>query len=78
MGHTLTLELTDDAYDSLVQAGQIRGQAPGAVATQLLTDILSDPLMCLAGSLSAPVSDVGERHDEYIGQGLLMSCRDSD
>lgn len=78
MSHTLTLELPDEAYDSLIQAGQLRGEAPGAVATQLLTDILSDPLMRLAGSLSAPVSDIGERHDEYIGQGLLRSCRDSD
>jgi hypothetical protein len=74
----LTLELTDEVYDSLIEAGQIRGEAPVAVATQLLTDMLSDPLMRLAGSLSSPVSDVSERHDEYIGEGLLRSCRDSD
>ena len=30
-----------------------------------------DPLLALAGTLECEVTDIGERHDDYIGDALL-------
>ena len=32
---------------------------------------LSDPLLALAGTLTCGATNIGEKHDEYIGQALL-------
>ncbi len=37
-----------------------------------------DPLLALAGTLTCDVTDIGERHDEYIGQALLKEMRGVD
>ena len=37
-----------------------------------------DPLLALAGTLTSDVTDIGERHDEYIGQALLKEMRGVD
>jgi hypothetical protein len=71
MSRTLTLEIPDEAYDSLVRAGHDRGESPESVASQLLTARFSDPLMSMFGCLTRPRSDVSRRHDSYIGEGIL-------
>jgi hypothetical protein len=76
VSRTLVLTIPEEAYEELLRSADAKGQAPEDVATEILAWNL-DPLMRLAGSLSAPVSDIGDRHDEYIGEGLLESCRDS-
>ena len=73
MAQTLVLELPQDAWDQLVQTAAQKGLEPSSVACEMLTDSLTDPVMKLAGCLSAPISDVSERHDEYLGVGLLHS-----
>jgi hypothetical protein len=70
MGHSITLNLPEKTWQDLLRAGRDRQQAPEAVAEQLLADAVSDPLMSLFGSLEYPVSDISERHDEYIGAGI--------
>jgi hypothetical protein len=45
------------------------------LAKPALTD---DPLLQLAGFFESDVTDVGSRHDEYIGQGLMQELRRSD
>lgn len=44
-----------------------------------LTDeeVAMHPLMQLAGSLSADVSDISDRHDDYIGESLMPAKRDA-
>ena len=31
----------------------------------------ADPLLTLAGTLECEVTDIGQRHDDYIGDALL-------
>ncbi len=38
-------------------------------------DPADDPLLALLGSITCDVTDVSERHDEYIGQGLYDEIR---
>ena len=33
--------------------------------------ITRDPLIALLGTLECDVTDIGERHDDYIGDALL-------
>lgn len=35
-----------------------------------------DPLLALAGTLACEVTDIGERHDDYIGDTLLAELRE--
>lgn len=37
-----------------------------------------DPLLALAGTLEYKVTDLSERHDEYIGQALLAEIQGND
>ena len=70
MGHSITLNLPDKAWQDLLRAGRERNQAPEIVAEALLSDVIADPLMSLFGSLEYSRSDISERHDEYIGAGI--------
>jgi hypothetical protein len=71
MSQALTLNLPDEAYSALLQAGRDRSEPPEAVASKLLADALSDPLVSLFGCLEYSRPDVAERHDQYIGEGIL-------
>ena len=35
-----------------------------------------DSLLALAGTLECEVTDIGERHDDYIGDALLAELRE--
>ena len=37
---------------------------------------VTDRLLALAGTLECEVTDIGERHDDYIGDVLLAELRD--
>jgi len=71
MSHTLTLNLTDEAYNELLRAARERDQSPESVASRLLDSSLSDPLLRLSGCIESPITDLSERHDEYLGRELL-------
>ena len=38
----------------------------------------SDPLLALIGTLECDVPNIGERHDEYIGDALIAELRGND
>ena len=38
----------------------------------------SDPLLALIGTLECDVTDIGKRHDEYIGDALIAELRGND
>jgi len=65
------VEIPEDAYSELLRSANQKGSQPEKVASEILADTLTDPVMKLAGCLSMPFSDVAERHDDYIGAGLL-------
>jgi hypothetical protein len=79
MGHQLTLELPDEVYGSLRQRAEQTGQTPETVAAEWLKTtaerLSDDPLLQLAGVLESTLTDTSERHDQYIGDGLLMGMR---
>jgi hypothetical protein len=70
MGHSITLNLPERAWQDLLRAGRERNEPPEAVAESLLSDAVSDPLMSLFGSLEYTSPDVSEKHDDYIGAGI--------
>jgi hypothetical protein len=70
MSHTLVLDIPEEAYAELLRAASLNGLAPEQVAQRILEDMLVDPVLQLAGCIKSPVTDAGERHDEYIGQAI--------
>ncbi len=71
VAHSITLNLSDEAWEDLIEASAFRHQSPEKVAEILLSDVVSDRLMRLASCLEFPNGDVGARHDEYIGASIL-------
>lgn len=79
MSHTLTIEVPEDVYLHLEKWASEQGTTPAALATdwvsRRIVELEQDPLMRWAGALDSDVPDVGERHDEYIGNALAKKIR---
>lgn len=82
MGHTITLDLSDDLYEALRQSAAKSGHTPEQTAAECLSKHLQppaeDPLIALAGVLDSDLHDVAERHDYYLGQRLVDRLRSHD
>lgn len=82
MTHVLTLELPEHVYETLLKTAKRQGQGPEAVAVQWLATIsesqLDDPFEQFIGAFSSNVPDWADRHDEYIGRGLMTRLRESE
>jgi hypothetical protein len=67
MGHTLTLEVPEDVYQSLIQKAEQTGQPPEAVAVQLLTTAtqpqVEDPIEPFIGAFSSHGIAWADQHD---------------
>lgn len=70
MGHTLVLDVSDEAYEELLRISGKATQSPEAAASKILNELLPDPLLRLCGTIDSPVTDVAARHDEYIGESI--------
>lgn len=46
--------------------------------TRSTKGLADDPLLQLAGTFESILTDVSDRHDDYIGQGLREELRGSD
>ncbi len=70
MTHTLTLELPEQVYETLLKIAKRQGQRPEAVAVQWLATAsesqLDDPFEQFIGAFSSNVPDWADRHDEYL------------
>jgi hypothetical protein len=77
MGHTLTLDVPEDVYQSLIQKAEQTGQPPEAVAVQLLATAtqhrVDDPLEQFIGAFSSQIADWAEQHDAYVGKAVKDS-----
>jgi hypothetical protein len=75
MAHTLTLNIPDDVYQGLLKTAEEIGRTPEELAGKWVAtavqDICDDPLLKLAGTLECGISDLSERHHDYIGEGLM-------
>jgi hypothetical protein len=72
MGHTLTLDVPEDVYRSLIQQAEQTGQSPEDIAVQLLATAtqhrIDDPLEQFIGAFSSHSADWADQHDMYLGK----------
>ena len=77
MGHTLTLDVPEEVYQSLIQQAKQTGQPPETVAVQLLASAtqhrVDDPLEQFIGAFCSHGADWADQHDAYLGK----SAKDS-
>ena len=74
MAKTLTIEVSDTIYTSLTQLATQIGQTPEQFILTWLesrVDLANkDPLLALAGVFEAPMTDISEQHDHYLGVNI--------
>lgn len=79
MGHTLTLDVPEEVYQSLIQTAEQTGQPPEAVAVHLLTTAIQhrgeDPLEQFIGTFSSHGTDWADHHDTYLGMTIRDTMR---
>lgn len=79
MGHTLTVDLPEEVYESLVRTAEQTSQPPAAVAAQLLATVtkalVEDPLAQFIGAFDSRGSDWADRHDAHRGQSVMETSR---
>jgi hypothetical protein len=77
MGHTLTLDIPEDVYQSLIKQAEQTGQPPEVVAVQLLASAaqhrVDDPLEPFIGAFRGQDADWADQHDAYLGKGARGS-----
>jgi len=77
MGHTLTLDVPENVYQSLIQQAEQTGQPPEAVAVQLLATAtqhrVDDPLEQFIGAFRSHSADWADQHDAYLGKAAKGS-----
>jgi hypothetical protein len=77
MGHTLTLDVPEDVYQSLIQQAEQTGQPPEAVAVQLLASAtqhkVDDPLEQFIDAFRSHSADWADQHDMYLGKAVKGS-----
>ncbi|HWM91355.1 MAG TPA: hypothetical protein VN493_11360 [Thermoanaerobaculia bacterium] len=79
MGHTMTLNVPEKVYQSLIQKAGEAGQEPESLAVQLLTTATQrdadDPVEAFIGAFSSQGSDWADQHDAYLGRDLKDDLR---
>ena len=74
MGHTLTLDMPEDVYQSLRQKVKQIGQSPEALAAQLLATATQhqseDPWEQFIGAFNSQGSNWADHQDTYLGQSV--------
>ena len=77
MGHTLTLDVPEEVYQSLLQQAEQTGQPLEAVAVQLLASAtqhrVDDPLERFIGAFHSQDADWADQHDAYLGKAAKDS-----
>ena len=69
------IDIADDVYQPLLERAQAVGRTPESLVSELISRSVNPPkpgelLRRWIGAIDSGVSDVAERHDEYIGQAL--------
>jgi hypothetical protein len=82
MGHTLTLDVPENVYESLRQQAGHTGQSPEALAVQLLATATQQPvddsLEQFIGAFSSQGTGWADHHDVYLGKPVRDTmCREA-
>jgi hypothetical protein len=80
MSHQVTLELPEEVYRPLAEQARATGQTVETVAQARLAEAVArgepgSKLRKWAGAFDSGLPDLGQRHDDYIGQALLDELR---
>lgn len=79
MSHTLTLNVPESVYRSLIQKADAAGQLPEALAVQLLTTAThpeaGDPLEEFIGAFNSQGIDWADQHDAHLGKALKKKLK---
>jgi len=82
MSRTLTLHIPDEVYRPLRQRARAEGRTMEEVAIDCLAASVipedNDPLLKLAGVLSFAVTDVANRHDDYVTDHLIKELHEAE
>jgi hypothetical protein len=78
--HQLTIEVTDEVYQPLVERASQSGCSPESLALELIADGVKRPrrgetLRKWMGAVESDVPDAAERHDHYIGEALYNELK---
>ncbi len=81
MTHSLTLEVPDKLYRSIVEKAAKNGKQIEEIALDRLAkdeepEIVDDPFDKFIGSLDTDIHDWADDHDKYIGEALYRELRD--
>jgi hypothetical protein len=75
MGYSLTLDIPEKIYQSLLKTANQTGQKPEVLAVQCLSKITleqeSDPLEKFIGAFKSNIPDWADEHDHYLGRSIL-------
>lgn len=75
MERTLTIEVPESIYDSLVKLAEQKGQTPEELAVEWLKLAIrmatEDPVENFIGAFASNIPDWADQHDTYIGQTLI-------
>jgi hypothetical protein len=75
MSQTLSIEIPNDIYQTVIQTANRLGQSPEAIVSQWIVTQHqtqpADPLNAFIGAFSSEIPDWTSRHDEYLGAALL-------
>ncbi len=79
MTHSLTLEVPDNIYQSLIDKASKNGKKIEEVALEKLANgdeqHIDDPLDEFVGAFRSEVPDWAENHDKYLGESLYRELR---
>ena len=85
MTHSVTLEVPDQLYRTLVEKASKKGKEIEEVALDRLSDEwpddVVDPFEKFIGSLTAETADIpdwADNHDKYIGEAIYREMRGRD
>ncbi len=73
MTHPLTIEVPDEAYQRLVEQARATGRSPESLACDFVVQAvkpkgMSPELLRWAGAIDSGITDLADRHDDYLGQ----------
>lgn len=74
MTHSVTLQVPDRLYRTLVEKASKRGKEIEDLAIERLSDEwpedVIDPFARFIGAFNSGIGDVGANHDKYIGEAI--------
>lgn len=68
---TITLELPEDTYRTLLELADQRGESPETLVQATITSMTDDPLERWIGAFDSGTPDWPSRHDQIIGDAAI-------